>query len=213
MEVNSKTMERTCTIILVRHGQTEWNRVERFRGHYDIPLDETGLKQGEAVAQRIAAQFKPERVFTSPLIRARKTAEIIAKKVGIPVIIHRGIIDIDYGEWQGLTPDEAKARFPHESALWYEHPEKASIPGGENLKEVQARAIKTVEELCKESIGKEIVIVSHTVVIRLILLGILGAPLNRFWNLRQEPCAINLIEYNKRGFTISSINDTCHLKS
>jgi probable phosphoglycerate mutase len=206
-------MERTCTIILVRHGQTEWNRVERFRGRYDIPLDETGVKQGEAVAERIAAQFKPERVFTSPLIRAMKTAEIIAKKAGIPIIIQRGIIDIDYGEWQGLTPDEVKARFPHESTLWYGHPEKAFIPGGENLKEVQARAIKTLEELCKESNGTEIVMVSHTVVIRLILLGILEAPLNRFWNLRQEPCAINLIEYNRRGFTISSMNDTCHLKS
>ncbi|MGQ9614943.1 MAG: histidine phosphatase family protein [Spirochaetota bacterium] len=205
-------MERLCNLILVRHGQTEWNRVERFRGHYDIPLDETGIKQGEAVAERIAIQFKPDRVFTSPLIRAMKTAEIIAKKADIPVIIHRGIIDIDYGHWQGLTPDEVKARFPYESALWYEHPENAIIPGGETLEETQARAIKTMEELCKDSTGKGIVVVSHTVVIRLILLGILCSPLNRFWNLRQEPCAINLIEYNYRGFTISSINDTCHLR-
>lgn len=199
------------TIILVRHGQTDWNRIERFRGRYDVPLNEHGLNQGGAVADRIVSRCKPKRVLTSSLIRAKKTAEIIAKKTGIAVSIHQGLIDIDYGKWQGLTPEEVKARWPDESRLWYEHPEKVCIPGGETLKEVQVRAMKAMEEICRPCISEAIVMVSHTVVIRLILLGIMSAPLDRFWYLRQEPCAINLLEFKGDEFTIASMNDTCHL--
>lgn len=92
-------------IILVRHGQTKWNVVERFRGRSDIPLDETGLAQAEALGLRVPRNFKPDAIYTSPLTRARQTAEAIAKRCGIPCRDHPGLVDIDYGQWQGLTPD------------------------------------------------------------------------------------------------------------
>jgi broad specificity phosphatase PhoE len=198
-------------VVLVRHGQTEWNMVERFRGRFDIPLNETGLMQAEATAERIASSCKPETILTSPLSRARQTADPIARKTGLTPRAQQGLIDIDYGEWQGLTPEEVRARWPKECRSWYEDPGAARIPGGETLAEVQERALKTALEACGEGTSEAIVMVSHTVVNRLILLGVLGAPLDRFWLLRQDPCAINVLEFHGSSFTLVTMNDTCHL--
>ena len=109
-------------IVLVRHGQTEWNRVERFRGRADVPLDETGVAQAEATGRRVGSEFQPTAVYSSPLSRAIRTAGAIAGHLQLPVQPHPGIADIDYGEWQGLTPDEARARWPDEVAAWYGAP-------------------------------------------------------------------------------------------
>jgi len=99
-------------IILVRHGQTAWNRVERFRGRADIELNDSGLAQAEATARRIAAEWHPEAIYASPLSRARTTAQAIARRVALEVVVDAGLLDIDYGQWQGLTPDEAHSRWP-----------------------------------------------------------------------------------------------------
>ncbi len=85
-------------IVLVRHGQTEWNRVERFRGRADVPLNQTGLAQAEATGRRVAAEWKPAAVYASPLSRAVKTAEAIARHSDGPVQLSPGLLDIDYGE-------------------------------------------------------------------------------------------------------------------
>ncbi len=124
-------------IILVRHGQTEWNRVERFRGHADVPLNETGLAQAEATGLRIHGEWQPSAVFSSPLSRAVKTAEAIAKHFDLPVQIQSGLVDIDYGEWQGLSPDEVRARWPAELDAWYHQPDQAIIPDGETLAQLR----------------------------------------------------------------------------
>jgi probable phosphoglycerate mutase len=203
-------------VILVRHGQTDWNRVERFRGRFDIPLNRTGLKQAEATAERIAAGRRPGDILTSPLSRARQTAEAIARKTGLSQRDCQGLIDIDYGEWQALTPDEVRARFPRELQAWYENPETARIPGGETLAEVQDRALSAAREACARGPGDStdtIVMVSHTVVNRLILMGALGSPLSRFWRLRQDPCAINMLEFDGSSFSVAVMNDTCHLSA
>jgi probable phosphoglycerate mutase len=108
----------TC-IILIRHGQNEWNRIERFRGRADVPLNEAGLVQAEATGMRVAAEWKPAAIYSSPLSRAIKTAEAIAKHFNLPVQIQSGLADIDYSKWQGLTPDEVRDRWPAELQTWY----------------------------------------------------------------------------------------------
>ena len=198
-------------IILVRHGQTEWNRVERFRGHADIPLSETGLAQAEATGQRVAAQWKPEAVYTSPLSRSVQTAEAIAKHFGLPVQPVSNMIDIDYGAWQGLTPEEARQRWPGEVDAWYNRPDQARIPEGESLDSLRSRAMQTMKELVTRHPGATIVVVGHTVINRVILLGMLGLGNERFWHIRQDNCAINLIEWENEDWTVVSMNDTCHL--
>ena len=114
---------KSTSIILVRHGQTEWNRIERFRGRADVPLNETGLAQAEATGRRVAQTWQPMAIYTSPLSRSIKTAQAIAKHFSLPVQIHPGLADIDYGAWQGLTPDEARQRWPEQIEYWYHKPE------------------------------------------------------------------------------------------
>jgi probable phosphoglycerate mutase len=198
-------------IILVRHGQTEWNRIERFRGRANVPLNETGLAQAEATGRRVAAEWTPAAVYSSPLSRAIKTAEAIAKHFSLAVQVHPGLADIDYGEWQGLTPDEARQRWPEQVDHWYHHPEQALIFGGETLVDLRTRAMQTVSELAARHIGETVVLVGHTVINRIILLSVLGLDNDRFWHLKQDTCAINVFEAEESDFTLVSLNDTCHL--
>jgi len=198
-------------IVLIRHGQTEWNRIERFRGRADVLLDETGLAQAKATGRRVAAQWQPVAVYSSPLSRAVKTAEAIAGRLGLPVQIHAGIADIDYGQWQGLTPDEVEERWPEVHHAWYTAPHAVRIPGGETLDEIRIRAMEAVNEIAAQHVGQTAALVSHTVVNRVILLAVLGLGNDRFWCLRQDTCAVNVFEMDGGEFTLVSLNDTCHL--
>ena len=206
------TREAVTRVILVRHGQTEWNRVERFRGRADVPLSETGLAQAASTARRIAAEWRPLAVYSSPLSRALRTAQAIAGRLDLPVHVHPGLADIDYGEWQGLTPNEARERWPDMIDAWYNTPHLARIPGGETLAALRERAMMAVKELTARHASQTIVAVGHTVVNRIIILGVLDLANDRFWRLGQETCAINVIEGDDAGYTLVSLNDTCHLR-
>ncbi len=201
-------------IILVRHGETEWNRVERFRGRAAVPLTAAGLAQADATGRRIAADviLIPAAVYSSPLSRAVVTAEAIAGHFALAVQVHPGLADIDYGQWQGLTPDEARARWPEMIDAWRSTPHTARIPGGETLDGLRARAMAAVNELAARHAGQSIVLVGHTVVNRIILLGVLGLGNERFWRLRQDTCAVNVFEAEGGDFTLVAMNDTCHLR-
>jgi len=199
-------------IILVRHGETEWNRVEHFRGRADVPLNENGLAQAKATAKRVAAEWRPIAIYSSPLARAVKTAEAVALHFGLSVKVHPGLIDIDYGQWQGLTPAEAKERWPEGIDDWFNTPHTARIPGGETLDELRGRAERTVAELGARYEGQTIVLVGHTVINRIILLSVLGLSNDHFWRLRQDPCAINAFEVEGSVFTLVLLNETYHLR-
>jgi broad specificity phosphatase PhoE len=200
-------------IILVRHGQTEWNRVEQFRGRADVPLNETGLVQAEVTGRRIAAEWRPSAIYSSPLSRAVKTAEVIAGHFNLQVQVHPGLIDIDYGQWMGLTPDEVQERWPKVIDDWYNKPASIRIPGGETLEELRLRALGAIDDLAACHKDQTIILVGHTVINRIILLGVLGLSNDRFWRLRQDTCAINCFEAEGDDFTLVSLNDTCHLHS
>ena len=203
---------RATRFILVRHGQTAWNRVERFRGRADVPLNETGLAQAAATGQRIAAAWQPSAVYASPLSRAVATAQAIAAHFALPVTPLDGLVDIHYGDWQGLTPEEARARWPDLVKAWYTAPATVQIPGGESLAGLRERALAAIRELTARHADQTVVLVSHTVVNRVILLAILGLGNDRFWRLRQDNCAINVFDAEGGDFTLVSINDTCHLR-
>jgi phosphoserine phosphatase len=198
-------------IILVRHGQTQWNQVERFRGQIDVPLNETGLVQADAAARRISARWKPAAVYSSSLSRAMVTAQKIAQPFGLTALPNAGLIDINFGEWQGLSPEEAQERWPEQVWNWIHAPQKVIIPGSEPFSAVQARALAAVKDLEAKHMGDTIVLVSHTVINRLILLGILGLGMEHFWTLRQDNCAINVLEAEAGRYVLVTMNDTCHL--
>jgi probable phosphoglycerate mutase len=107
-----KRSQQVARLILVRHGETGWNLVERFRGRADVPLNAAGLAQAKATARRIARTWRPAAVVASPLSRAVQTGEAIAQQCGLAVEPRAELIDIDYGQWQGLTPGQVRDQWP-----------------------------------------------------------------------------------------------------
>jgi broad specificity phosphatase PhoE len=204
----------TTTVILVRHGQTAWNVEERFRGRASIPLDETGLAQAEVVARYILAHWTPDAIYCSPLLRARQTAEKIAQPLQLHERAHPGLLDIDYGAWEGFTPGDLRDQgWEKALEMWYTQPHAAPIPGGEMLQTVRLRAMGALGEIVERHRGETVIVVAHTVVNRLILLGILGLGNERFWHLGQDTCAINVLEFDGQFYKLLKMNDTCCLSA
>ena len=198
-------------ILLISNGQSKWSGAKHFRPPTDTPLNDVGIQQAEATGRYIAAKWQPRAIYSSPLPRAVRTAEAIAENFNLPVVAHPGLAEIDYGEWQGVTVEKALKQWPEMVDAWFNTPHRVRIPGGETLENVRTRAMKTVNELGARHAGQTIILVSHTVTNRIILLGALGLKNERFWHIRQEPCAINVFEVENGEYTLVSLNDTCHL--
>jgi len=199
--------------VLVRHGQTAWNREPRFRGREDLPLDATGMQQAQAAAEAIARRYHPAAIYSSPLIRTRQTAAEIAKATGLDVRIEEGLIDIDYGEWQGLAPEEVTARYGTLYEAWRERPQFVAIlPGGENLVEVRARVWTTVNALRNRHLGQTIVLVGHQAINKVLLCAVLGLGEGAFWSVAQDTACINVFSWTGTRFVMELLNDTCHLQ-
>jgi broad specificity phosphatase PhoE len=199
-------------LVLMRHGRTAWNREVRFRGRMDLPLDELGEAQARAAARSIRSRWpQATAIYTSPLRRACQTAAPIAAALGRPAQVHTGLLDIDYGQWTGLTPAEAADCDPERHALWQTAPQQVRFPGGEALSDVQQRLLHLLEELQTSHSDQTIVLVGHLVVNRVLLCTVLGLDLAAFWRLGQDNGAINWIHYEDNGSQILNLNDTCHL--
>ena len=201
-------------IILVRHGSTEWNEGEgeRFRGRAEIELNEFGLRQAEATAARLA-RWKVDTIYSSLLNRALATAEILSSPFHLKVISLPGIIDIDYGSWQGLSLREAQAQDGQLYQLWQQSPHLVSFPQGESLTQVRTRAAAAVDSLLTKHVGETIVLVSHKVVCKVLLCYFLGLDNSRFWQIEQDTAAINIVEFRDNVFVLKLLNDTCHLRN
>ncbi|MDY6892259.1 MAG: histidine phosphatase family protein [Chloroflexota bacterium] len=198
--------------ILVRHGQTEWNRVERFRGRADLSLDETGLRQALAAALKLK-DCDIAAIYSSPLKRARETASVIARQLGIPVTLEEGLIDIDFGSWQGLSPEEAAQQDKALYSKWLEYPHQVRFPQGESLEDVRQRVVAAVEHIAAEHSNRTVILVSHKVVCQTLLVAMLGLDNSHFWQVKQDVCAINTFELSDSFSTVIQLNDTCHLES
>jgi broad specificity phosphatase PhoE len=199
------------TIYLIRHGQTAWNKEEIFRGRTDIGLDETGLKQAELVG-RFLKNVKLDEIYSSPLSRAWQTAEKIAQFQNLKVQSLEGIIDMSFGDWEGHHHKDIKEVDGDTYRQWIETPHRVRIPGGETLDEVRKRAMASLEDVIKNHQGKNIVLVSHRVVNKVLICGILGIDNSHFWQIAQDATAINIIQYRNGRYVLSLMNDTCHLK-
>lgn len=198
-------------IVVLRHGRTEWNRVERFRGRANIELDEVGIKQAEATAERVV-ELPVAAVYCSPLKRTLTTASIIARRLNLEAQPLPAIIDIDFGEWQGLSAAEVSAKDNALFTLWQKKPHLVKFPGGESLADLRDRAGSAVDELVKQYADKTIVLVSHRVVCQILILHFLGLDNSRFWQVSQDVSAMNLFEVKDGIGYARLLNDTCHLK-
>ncbi|MBI4296176.1 MAG: histidine phosphatase family protein [Chloroflexi bacterium] len=197
-------------IILARHGETEWNVKEVFRGRIDVELNDTGRKQAELLAGYLS-KTSVEAVYSSPLKRALDTAGAIARKQGLSVIVTPGLIDLDFGEWQGILLEEVSARYPALFQEWTDHPERVKIPGAETLDEVRQRALEVIHSILANH-NSRVVLVTHRVVNKVLICALLGLDTSHFWNIKQDTAAISTFAYDDGRFTLTEHNNTCYLK-
>ena len=198
-------------VIIVSHGRTERNRVERFRGRVDIGLDEVGMKQAEVAAKRIR-EWPISAIYSSPLRRAMDTAEIIAAPLELNVQPMSGIIDIDYGSWQGLSTEQVVARDDTLYSQWIKSPYEGKFPGGESFAEVRERVASAIVDLIQQYPKETFVLVSHKVICQILILNLLGLDSSHFWQITQDVCAMNLFEVRGGIPSVLFLNDTCYLK-
>ncbi|MBN1955340.1 MAG: histidine phosphatase family protein [Anaerolineae bacterium] len=201
----------TTTIILIRHGQTAWNREARFRGQMDVPLDETGLWQAQRTGEYVAARWPAAAVYASPLGRAAQTAAAVATAQGLQAHPHDGLLDINFGALQGLATAEAEARYPDLYHAWLHAPHTVRFPGGESLDDVCARSTGVFRDVVARHSKESVALVAHTVVNRVLLCAVLDLGLDYFWRLAQDTCAVNVIEWDGEKANLYLMNDTSHL--
>jgi len=199
-------------LFVVRHGETAWSRERRFAGSRDVALEPEGLRQCEAVARALASQVVAA-VYASPLERARASAEVIAKPHRLPVEIDPAFGEMAFGEWEGLTREEVAARFPAAYEEWRHAPHLVRIAGGETLAQVAERARGAVQALAATHSGETIVLVTHAIVTRLIVLDALGLGPERLWTVDATPAGITEIEYEPGWATVHRMNTLAHLEA
>ncbi|MDU2065830.1 MAG: alpha-ribazole phosphatase [Sporomusaceae bacterium] len=198
-------------IFYVRHGQTAWNLAMRYQGHTDIPLDEVGLQQAEAVATFLEKE-KIDCIYASDLTRALETGRMIGRRQGLEVIPEPDFREIHFGEWEGLKYDQIQDKWATTLDQLYTQPDDIQIPGGESFRTVQERAMRAVSRILQKHQNQTILIASHGGTIRTILCAALHMPLNDLWSIRQDNTALNAVEYYDSRTIVALVNSVFHLK-
>jgi broad specificity phosphatase PhoE len=147
------------TLILARHGETDWNRENRFQGHADPPLNALGRRQSAELADVLAGEGLA-RVYTSPLRRASETAEIVARRLALELESLEALREIDVGAWSGLTRDEVAARFPEAYARWLERAPHG-FEDGETYDQLEARVLPAIRRLSERHPSETLLVVTH----------------------------------------------------
>ena len=205
---------KTMRIYLVRHGETEWNKVRRFQGRSNLPLNREGKHQVRALASALK-NIPLTAIYTSPLLRALETArQIKVFHPSTPIFEDNGLIEMDLGEFDGMKVEDWAEQYPEFRKAWNENPACVRMPGGESLKEVQDRAKKTIERIAGlYPPDTTILISSHNFVNLTLLCDILKIPLNGFRDLRQENAAFNIISKKGDRFHAELVNEHSHEKN
>lgn len=198
-------------LILVRHGQTQWNKEQIFRGSKDIELDRTGRRQAEALGERLKSR-RIDAIYSSSLKRAMYTAEAIARLQGLPVMVGPGLVDMCFGEWEGMSHQEVRQKDPKQYRIWKENPWKAKIPGASKIKDIQAQSIKAIRGMIEDHpMESTIAVVTHRVILKLILMKILSMGPEGFWSIKLSSCGLTTVEWDGERFVLTCLNDTGHL--
>ncbi len=197
-------------LLLIRHGDTDWNVEQIFRGRADVELNETGIKQAELLAKHLE-HVPIEAVYSSPLKRAFKTAGIVAAPHHLNVTPSQELIDFDFGEWQGLSHDTVKERYKTLYAEWVNNPHLVRFPNGESLDNVSERATGLVNQVIAKRHGAA-VLVSHRVIHKVMICALLGLDNSHFWNIRLDTCGITTFVCEKNRFVLTRHNDTSFLE-
>jgi ribonuclease H / adenosylcobalamin/alpha-ribazole phosphatase len=202
---------RPTTTILLRHGQTEFSTERRFAGRGDIPLTDIGRRQAAAAADRLSARGI-DAIVTSPLQRARRTAEAVAATTGAPLAVDDGLVETDFGKWEGLTFGEAAQRWPDEMSSWLASADVAP-PGGESFADAARRVLASLDRLLVAHPRKTLLLASHVTPIKTLACRALLAPPAALFRIHLDVASLTEIDWFADGpALLRSLNDTGHLR-
>jgi len=202
-------------LLLVRHGETDWNRQGRFQGQIDIPLNSNGRAQAEAAGSYLAP-VPIDRAYSSVMARPRQTAEaILASHPGVPLTTTRGLVEIGHGLWEGQLEEEIAAHWPQLLADWKRAPHTVAMPEGETIHAVWERALHSWDQIAGSlGAGETALVVAHDAVNKTILCALLGLTAANIWAIKQGNGGVTVIDYPQGGTgtpVISAMNLTSHL--
>jgi len=199
-------------IVLIRHGETEWNRREVFRGRADVPLSARGREQARLLGEALKG-FGVQAVYTSPLSRARQTADPLADALGTEVRTDERLVDMSFGRWESRPRAEVEKEDPVLYSAWLTEPQEFRAPDGESLANVIARAWPAMGEITARHKGGRAAIVTHRVVCKVLLCSALGAGEAAFWRVRVDTASISILDASDDLWVVTRLNDTHHLEA
>lgn len=203
-------------LLLVRHGETDWNRQTRFQGGIDVPLNDNGRQQSQKAGEFLK-DVPLDFAFSSPMLRPKETAEIILRDHhNIHLQLEDGLREISHGLWEGKLEAEIEQTYPGELQRWRTVPAEVQMPEGENLHQVWERSAKAWQSILSavENEAKTGLVVAHDATNKALLCQILGLEPNHFWNFRQGNGAVSVIDYPQglAGLPVlQAMNITSHL--
>lgn len=198
-------------IILIRHGESQGNIENRFRGRKDYPLNERGRKQALELTEKLSG-FNPDIIYSSPLKRAMETAAPLAQRCSINIIVEEGFNNISLGNWEGRLKSEISREYPEEWQIWLNTPERLNLSGAETFESVQKRAFKSLLRISEEHSNKTIVVVSHRTTLKPLIAASLSIPEPYFWKIHVDTASYSILTHHiERGFCLYRLNDTNHI--
>lgn len=204
----------TTHLILVRHGETDWNLEGRYQGQADVPLNERGREQAKLLAERLRDE-RIEAIYASDLSRAYKTAKIIAEAVGQEVKALESLREVDTGVWTGLTFEEVESRHPEHLKEWRADPLGVKRLEGESYLELFERTKAAIEEIVETHPDQTVLIIGHGGNMKCIVLDALGVGADRGIGMASrfaaDNASLHILQYDGDGVLIQTLNDTCHL--
>jgi len=198
-------------LIIIRHGESEWNRIGRYQGQADAELSEMGLRQAEALAGRLRNE-RFDAIFTSPLQRAARTATAVAQyHPTVPFFTEAALLEIDHGAWQGLLLDEVRERYDDGLREWRMHPTRAQMPGGESFSNILKRVLDFKERLLREFPAGSVLVSTHDVVVKILVADALGMNMDRINRIWVTNASVSVVEYGDDLPYLVSLSEACHL--
>ena len=197
-------------LLLVRHGETELKSSEKLWGHTDVKLDILGLKQAERLRDRLAGE-KIDAIYSSELKRALVTAETIASKHQLLVVICPELHEVNFGQLEGLTISESNQRYPEVAKLRAQKSLKLKYPGGDSFIKFSTRVSKFLDRLGQHTDEETLLVVAHYGVLRILICLLLDIDLRRLWQIHLDLASLSIVETNQQGGILTLLNDVSHL--
>ncbi|MGD8969150.1 MAG: alpha-ribazole phosphatase [Anaerolineae bacterium] len=197
--------------LLARHGETAWNAARRYQGQTDVPLNEVGRHQADALAQRLSGE-KIDAIYASDLQRAWETAAAIGPFHDLSIQADPRLREIKFGDWEGLTSEEIREQDPESLTTWHNDPLHASPPSGETLNQVARRAGAALAEIIAHNPDKTVLIVAHGGILRVLLSLALEVSPTAYWRFRFGLASLSEVSIGQTGATLETLNDTTHLR-